>query len=131
LVARADVVDFLRQHADQIAAPDVTTLVASRDALRARMAALAGDHFEQFRAQVHEALVCLEDYVAGRCPQIPYHTIAALTAALFYVENPLDVVPDCVPRLGGVDDAIVMAVATDLAADGLRRYRTWKSTTSA
>ena len=127
---RSDVVEFIDEHAARIAAPDVAALVAEGPALRARVAALEGTRFQDLRRQVREALACLDDHVGGRCPQIPYYTISVLAAALFYFQSPVDAVPDFLPRLGAVDDAMIMAVATEMAADGLRRYQTWKSTES-
>jgi uncharacterized membrane protein YkvA (DUF1232 family) len=109
-----------------MAAPDVALLVAERATLAAKATALDGERFAPFRQQVAEALACIEDYTAGRCPQIPYHTIAVLATALFYFRDPIDAFPDFLPRLGAVDDALVMAIATEMVADGLARYRTWK-----
>lgn len=125
---RAEVQQFIREQAARIAAPDVAALVTDGAALWAKAAALDGDRFDPFRVQIREALDCLDDHASGRCPQIPYHTVSVLAVALFYFQSPVDAVPDFLPKLGAVDDALVMAIAADMAADGLRRYRTWKGT---
>ncbi len=127
---RSDVVTFIDQHAARIAAPDVVALAARAETLRTRATVLEPGRFLDFHGQVAEALTCLEDYVAGRCPQIPYYTIAVLAAALFYVQRQADAVPDFLPRLGAVDDALVMAVANEMAAEGLERYKAWKASAS-
>jgi uncharacterized membrane protein YkvA (DUF1232 family) len=121
------VLAFISEQAARVAAPDVAALVANAAALRAKVGALEGSRFQPFRAQVEEALACLEDHAAGTCVQIPYYTVSVLAAALFYFQSPVDAVPDFLPRLGAVDDALVMAVATDMAAEGLQRYRVWKA----
>lgn len=126
-MGRADVEAFIDEQAARIAAPDVAALVADAERLRAKAAALGGKRFEAFRAQVDDALTCLGDHAAGRCPQIPFYTIGVLAAALFYFQSPVDAVPDFLPEVGAVDDALVMAVATDLAQDGLRRYHAWRA----
>lgn len=125
---RSDVVDFVNQHAAQIAAPDIAVLLTDGAMLRDKAAAIRGSRFQSFRRQVNDAIDCLDDYMAGRCVQIPYYTVAILATALFYFRQPVDAVPDFLPELGAVDDALVMAVATDIASQGLRRYRTWRST---
>jgi len=127
---RSDIVEFVNGHASEIAAPDVAELVAEAATLRAKAETLRGTTFQPLRRQVNDAIDCLDDYLAGRCPQIPYHTIAVLSAALFYFRKPVDALPDCLPQFGSLDDAVVMAVATEVAAKGLQRYRTWKSTSS-
>lgn len=126
LISRKDVARFVTEHAARIAAPDVLELAAGSDELRSRVSAIGGARFELFRAQVHDALECIDDYAGGRCDQIPYYTISVLAAALFYFQDPMDAIPDFLPKIGTIDDALVMAVATDLAGDGLRRYRAWK-----
>ena len=129
-IQRSDVVAFIDQHAAQIAAPDVVALAARSEELRARASALDPGRFLDFHGQINDALTCLEDYVAGRCPQIPYYTISVLAAALFYVQRQVDALPDFLPRLGAVDDALVMAVASQMASEGLERYRAWKGSAS-
>ena len=76
--------------------------------------------------QLSVALDCLRDHVDGACPQIPYYTISLLAAAVSYFADELDVIPDFLPRVGHLDDAVVMAMAYELGRDGLRRYCAWK-----
>ncbi len=127
LLTRSDIVEFVKEHAARIAAPDVAVLVTEAPRLRAKADALRGSRFQPFRRQIGDALECVDDYLAGRCLQIPYYTVAVLAAALFYFRRPIDAVPDFLLKLGALDDALVMAVATEVAAEGLSRYRTWKS----
>jgi len=127
LLRRADIVEFVNQHAARIAAPDVAALMTDGALLREKATAIKGLRFQPFRRQIGEALDCLGDYFAGRCLQIPYHTIAVLAAALFYFRRPVDAVPDFFLEVGALDDALVMAVASEMAGEGLLRYRIWKS----
>ena len=126
LVRRSDVVRFIDEHAARIAAPDVSALATKGAKLRARAATLEGARFKPFRQQLEQAVACIEDYSAGRCEQIPYYTVAVLAAALFYFNDAVDAIPDFL-QMGAVDDALVMAVATELATEGLERYRNWKT----
>ncbi len=48
-------------------------------------------------------------YLDGSYRQLPWATIAALGAALFYFVNPFDLVFDAVPLAGYVDDAAVLS----------------------
>jgi uncharacterized membrane protein YkvA (DUF1232 family) len=125
-VRRSDVVRFVGEHAARNAAPDVSALATKGATLRARAAALDGARFKPFREQLEQAVGCIEDYSAGRCEQIPYYTVAVLATALYYFNDAMDAIPDCL-QMGTVDDALVMAVATELAAEGLERYRNWKT----
>ena len=54
--------------------------------------------------------------------EFPRATVAAITLALIYFINPFDVVPDVLPLVGVVDDAMVFAFVTKMMTDDLRRY---------
>ena len=75
-----------------------------------------------FRGQLELALDCLRDHVDHKCPQIPYATISLVAAAISYFSEPLDVIPDFLPRIGNLDDAAVMGMACELGGAGLQRY---------
>ena len=94
--------------------------------MRARAAALDGPAGTLFRAQLDLALSCLHDHAARACPQIPFYTISLLAAGVAYMANKLDLVPDFLPRLGTLDDAMMMALVCELGRDGLGRYCVWK-----
>ena len=126
-----DVRRILLDTAVRLAPADLVTLMGHERDLRERSAHLEVPTLGLFRDQLNLALDCLHDHVAGNCPQIPYYTIAVVGAAVFYFADRLDVVPDFLPRIGELDDAAVMAMACHLAIDGLRRYCTWKSRSTA
>ena len=112
--------------ANTLAPGDVDDLLGTEDDLRERAARMDGERRKLFAAQLEIAIMCLRDHAGGLCPQIPYFTISMLAAALAYLIDDLDVIPDFLPRIGTLDDALVMAMAFQLAEDGLRRYCIWK-----
>jgi uncharacterized membrane protein YkvA (DUF1232 family) len=112
--------------ANTLAPADVDDLLGSEDEMRARAERLDGDAGKLLVAQLELALTCLQDHAAGRCPQIPYFTISMLAAGLAYLVDEFDLIPDFLPRIGTLDDALVMAMAFRFAEPGLRRYCTWK-----
>ena len=71
-------------------------------------------------------LAAVKDYWHGKYRRIPYWTIAAIVAALLYVLNPLDLIPDFIPGLGQVDDAAVVAACLLLVRQDLHKYKRWK-----
>lgn len=114
--------DYLLHRAALMAPADVEVLVDEAIPLR-RRAVSDGTDRPTFRRQVELALDLLTDHVRDRCPQIPYHTVSLLAAALFYYRDPMDVIPDFVPKVGLGDDALMMAFACKEAAAGIERYR--------
>jgi uncharacterized membrane protein YkvA (DUF1232 family) len=127
LLSREDIRKMLLELADRIAPGDVTELLGHEKQLRRRIAGIDSPHLSLFRDQLVLALDCLRDHARGRCPQIPYFTISLLAGALWYFVDELDAVPDFLPGVGQLDDAVMVAMAFQLGEDGLRRYCVWKS----
>jgi uncharacterized membrane protein YkvA (DUF1232 family) len=63
----------------------------------------------------------LKDAMAGKF-KVPWVTVAAITAALLYLVSPLDIIPDFIPGIGWIDDALVLSLAISVARVDLRRY---------
>lgn len=120
----ADFVTYLREKSEQMAPGDIRTLVAQAKDLRKR-ARGDGQH-PRLPHQIDMALDIVATHHAGRCPQVPYYTIALLAVALFYYADPLDVIPDWIAGIGTADDALVMELAFQLARPGVERYCLWK-----
>jgi len=126
LLNRADVRTILYELANRLAPADLTALLETESQLRDRAAHLQAEDLSVLGEQLSVALDCLRDHADGACPQIPYYTISLLAAAVSYFADELDVIPDFLPRVGHLDDAVVMAMAYELGRDGLRRYCAWK-----
>ena len=126
LLTRAEVARAVIELANKLAPADVGDLLVAESTIRERAAQLPGPPGRRMRAELDLALLCLKDHTAGRCPQIPYYAISLLAAGVVYLADQLDFIPDFLPRIGMLDDAVVMEVSTELAADGIHRYCVWK-----
>ena len=122
LITRSELKRVLYELATTIAPGDIGDLLAEEQTLRERGAALKGLPGEVFHAQLDLALACLRDHIAGEIPQIPFYTISMLAAAVAYLADDLDIIPDFLPGRGVIDDALVLAMACSLGDSGLRRY---------
>jgi uncharacterized membrane protein YkvA (DUF1232 family) len=126
LLQSTDFTSYLNEKCMQLAPGDVKTVLAQAAAIRRRAKSLGERHLRMQR-QVDFALTLLEEHFKGRCPQIPYYTIATLAVALLYFSDPVDVIPDWIPGVGIADDAIVFELAFGMARAGIDRYCAWKS----
>lgn len=68
----------------------------------------------------------VRSYWKGYYTKIPRRTILAIVSALIYFLSPIDVVPDWIPLLGQIDDAIVIATCWNLVNKDVEDYRQWK-----
>lgn len=69
----------------------------------------------------------IQDYWNGDYREVPWMTIAAVVAALIYVISPVDLIPDIIPGVGLVDDAVVVAACLSLVHSDFEAYSEWKS----
>jgi len=125
ILSADDVRAILHDLTETVAPGDVEDLLELEDRLRARAAAM-DPHLESLRIQVDFTLDFLRDHIEGECQQVPYSTVSLLTAGICYFADEMDVIPDFLPGVGRLDDAAVMQMAFEMAADGIRRYCTAK-----
>ncbi len=121
---------------------------AFRDALREAQAYAADP--ERLRALIDEAvkkakrmpkgpfkeswayflamLRLLRAYYAGAYRRIPWHTILLVIAAVIYVVNPLDFIPDAILGIGLLDDATVVGFTLRTVKAHLDAFMAWETT---
>lgn len=66
-------------------------------------------------------------YSDGAYRDIPESTLVVIVAAIVYLVNPLDVIPDALPALGYLDDATVIALAVKRSRDALDNFMAWET----
>ena len=69
----------------------------------------------------------IKDYYQGNYRNIPYKTISAGVVGLLYLINPIDIIPDFIPFIGQIDDALVLKFCLKLMEKDLVKYKTWKN----
>ena len=72
------------------------------------------------------AISMVKDSFKGRF-KVPFWVIALILAAIAYLVNPVDAVPDVIPVAGLADDAAVIASMLAAISKVLEKYRVWKA----
>ncbi len=81
---------------------------------------------------IQDLIAMLDDYYHGRYTKVPSVVIAGTAAIVAYLVSPLDLIPDKVPILGVIDDALVIKIVLELCIDKeLDRYRAWRDQAAA
>ncbi len=88
-----------------------------RRLIRGPLADLADD--------VMTLVAMVKDYAAGNYREVPQKSVLAAAAALFYILNPFDLIPDLVPALGLMDDAAVLTMVVKAIQSDVHNYRSW------
>ena len=85
-----------------------------------------GRGLERYTSDLLLLMSLVKDYYQGNYRNIPYTTISAGVVGLLYIINPIDIVPDFIPFIGQVDDALVLKFCLKLMEKDLAKYKTWK-----
>ena len=68
----------------------------------------------------------IRSYVKKEYTDIPIGSILAIISALIYFVSPIDIVPDFIPGVGYVDDALVIAACFKLVESDVQEYIKWR-----
>jgi len=114
----------LREDAERITPEDVQTVIDKSGELEDRFE--SEGPLAKFLGDFKLLIAIVRDYWKGRYRKIPYWSVAAIVAALLYVLNPFDLIPDVIPLIGQLDDALVVAACLAMIRQDLHDYRKWK-----
>jgi len=65
-------------------------------------------------------------YIKGEYRDVPWETIVWAIAAILYFVNPFDLIPDFIPGIGYLDDAVVIALAVASVRNDVDNFREWE-----
>lgn len=119
----------LQQDADKVQKADLTRLLSRWPKLESMVRSNA--RLQPFIEDIETAYQLLRDYSTRRYRAIPWGSIAAIVAALLYVLNPLDMVPDLIPFVGFIDDAGVLALCWNMVRKDIDAYRVFLAETQS
>ena len=67
----------------------------------------------------------VKSYYRKEYRKVPVGTIVSIVSALAYVINPFDLIPDVIPGIGQLDDALVVAFCFKMVQLDLDKYALW------
>jgi uncharacterized membrane protein YkvA (DUF1232 family) len=77
---------------------------------------------EDFRTLVRLVVA----YARGNYRDIPADSLVLVVAGLIYVVSPLDLIPDTIPGVGLLDDAVVVGRVIKSVRKELEQFRAWE-----
>ena len=84
-----------------------------------------------YLADVPRMIALLKDYIQKDYTDAPKKSLIFIVAALLYLINPKDIIPDTVLGVGLIDDAAVIAACIALTKKDLDAYDAWKDAKAA
>jgi uncharacterized membrane protein YkvA (DUF1232 family) len=92
-----------------------------------KVASVPHEPFKETWAYLQAMLRLVRAYYRGEYREVPTGALISIIAALAYVVNPFDLIPDVVPFLGFVDDAAVIAFALHKTRHVLDKFMVWET----
>ena len=118
-----------KQEKDDILDADLEYLIHEEEKLQEKLK--DSSHLERFAKDLMLFMSLIKDYYKGNYRDIPYKTILAGVVGLLYTLNPIDIIPDFIPFIGHIDDALVLTFCLKLIEKDLQKYQTWKQSQTA
>lgn len=115
---------LLRRGAEDVTEADLDEVTAHEEELR--RAFNRPGPIGHIRSSALLLISLVRDYRDGTYREVPWWAMAAVGFCLLYVLNPVDLIPDMIPILGQIDDAVVISVCLLLIDQELQKYKQWK-----
>ena len=79
-----------------------------------------------YLAEIPRMIALLKDYIQKDYTEAPKKSLIFIVAALLYLVNPKDLIPDKYIGVGLLDDAAIVAACIALTKEDLDAYDAWK-----
>lgn len=99
-------------------------LIGKEDKLKEKLE--DNSYLEPFSDDLMLFMSLIKDYYKGDYRKIPFRTISAGVVGAIYTLNPIDLIPDSIPFIGYIDDALVLKFCLKQAQKDLQKYKGWK-----
>jgi len=125
----------LRSEAFARALTDAKSCLDDRESLQrlfndaaTKAAAVPKEPFKESWAYLQTMLRLVRAHHRGEYDEVPDNALLWIVAALNYLVDPFDLIPDKTPFLGFVDDATVIEFVADRTRQTLDDFMTWETT---
>ena len=117
--------DFIKKGAADVNDEDIQKVMDRASEITQKVINSAS--LKRFLNDVALLISMIKDCLSGAYQHIPVWVIGAVVFALLYVLSPIDLIPDFIPVIGFVDDAVVLGLCLALTEKDIQKYQQWKA----
>jgi uncharacterized membrane protein YkvA (DUF1232 family) len=103
--------DFIQIQARALTSTHLDRLIVDLPALRERFTKIPSQTYPHLSDQLEFLSLFVEEQVAALNPDLDTDPVAEAAFALLYFQRAADLIPDSIPTMGLLDDAIVVGLA--------------------
>jgi len=115
--------DFIKKGAADVNDEDIQKVVDRANDITQKV--INSAPLKRFINDVKLLISMIKDSFSGRYKHLPVWVIGAIVFALLYVLSPIDLIPDFIPVIGLLDDAVVLGLCLALAEKDIQKYQLW------
>lgn len=123
---KEDVFEAIESGSEKIKSDDLNKIVSNEKYINLKSSELDKKKFSRLLNQLKLTLNLIKDFKNKRYTEIPWRSIAMISASVLYFVNPFDIVPDLLPVFGFTDDALLFAAVFKSIQSDLEKYCSWK-----
>lgn len=116
--------DFIKKGAADVNDEDIQKVVDRANDITQKV--VNSSPLKRFINDVRLLISMIKDSFSGTYKHLPMWVIGSVVFALLYVLSPIDLIPDFIPVLGLMDDAVVLGLCLALAEKDIQKYQQWK-----
>jgi uncharacterized membrane protein YkvA (DUF1232 family) len=105
-----ELIDFIQSQAGALSVADLDRLISDLPALRERFARLPLQTYAYLPDQLEFLSLFVEEQISGRSCDLAEEPVAEAAFALLYFQRATDLIPDSIPDMGLLDDAMIVSM---------------------
>ena len=106
----AELTGFIQSQARVLSLANLNRLVVDLPALRERLAKIPSETYPYLSDQLEFLCLFVEEQIVGRNRDAAKELVAEAAFALLYFQRSTDLIPDSIPGMGLLDDAIIVRI---------------------
>jgi uncharacterized membrane protein YkvA (DUF1232 family) len=114
-------IDFVQSQASVLSVADLDRLIADLPALRERFTTIPSQTYPYLADQLEFLSLVVKDKVTGPNRDPISQTVSEAAFALLYFQRPTDLIPDPIPGMGLLDDAMIVGLVLRRHEDAFKR----------
>ena len=120
-ITSAQAQEALNKATRKVRESDVEKIVHRQEEINEKIRDVPGK-FAKMINQIKLLFEMIRDYWKGEYRAVPWTSIAMAVGALVYFLSPVDLIPDFIPVVGYLDDAVVVGLAIKAIQGDLQAY---------
>ena len=115
----------LKERAEKVTEEDIESILDKEKELRNTFS--SSGPLKRFIGDLRDLFSMVKAYWNKDYRAAPFWVIGSIVVALTYVVAPIDLIPDFIPFVGYLDDAVVVALCIMMIEEDLNRFREWEA----